>query len=80
MVVLIAPTSLGYAAFLCKMSNDRLKRTSDADFIEIVNKNFSVDNATGHEKILRLFMTECGDLYNDFMTKLPVIQHLWTPP
>ena len=33
MVGLISPTSLGYAAFLCEMSKDPLRMTSDADFI-----------------------------------------------
>ena len=60
MVDLIAPTSLGYAAFLCKMSKDQLKMTFDADFIEIMNKTFAMDNATGHRKIIQSFaMTKC---------------------
>ena len=36
MVDLLAPTSLGYTAFLCKMTKDQLKMTSDADFVEIM--------------------------------------------
>ena len=43
MVDLIAPTSFGYAALLSKMTKDQLKMTSDADFIEIVNKKFSME-------------------------------------
>ena len=57
MVELIAPSSLGYAAFLCKMTKDQLKMTSDEEFIELMNKKFAVDNATGHKKILQSYST-----------------------
>ena len=34
---------------------------SDEKFIEIVNKKFAVDNATGHDQILQSFaMTKCA--------------------
>ena len=59
-VELITPPLLGYAAFLCKMSNDQPLMTSDSEFIEIVNKKSAVDNATRHETILQSFaMTKC---------------------
>ena len=81
MVDLIASSSFGYAAFLCKMTKDQLKMTSDAEFIEIMNNKFSMDNATGNRKILQFFaMTKCAvqgfsrqnvETYiNDFMTKI----------
>ena len=49
MVELIVPSSLGYAAVLCKMTKDELKGTSNEEFSEIMNKKFAVDNATGHK-------------------------------
>ena len=55
LVELIALTSLGYAAFLCKMSENQLKMFSDADFIEIMNKKFAMDHATGCRKIPQSF-------------------------
>ena len=48
MMELIVPTSVGYAAVLCKMSKEQLKGLSNGDFIDIMYKKFSVDNATGH--------------------------------
>ena len=61
MTKLIAPTSLAYAAFLCKMGKDQLIMTPDEEFIEIMNKKFAVDNATGHKQILQSFaMTKCA--------------------
>ena len=81
MVELIAPTSLGYAAFLCKMNKETLLTTSDEEFSEIMNKKFAVDNATGHKKILQSFaMSKCTiqgfsrqnveSYINDYMTKI----------
>ena len=81
MVELIVPSSLGYAAYLCKMTKEELRGTSNEEFSEIMNKKFAVDNATGHKKILQSFaMTKCAiqgfsrqnvETYmNDFMTKI----------
>ena len=81
MVELIALTSLGYAAFLCYWSEVQLLMTLVEDFIEIVNKKFAVENATGHMIILQSFaMAKCSiqgfarhnvEIYiNVFMTKI----------
>ena len=40
MIELIAPTALGYPTFLRKLNIDKLKMTSDGEFIEIMNKKF----------------------------------------
>ena len=90
MVELIVPTSVGYAAVLCKMSKEQIKGLSNEDFIEFMYKKFSVDNATGHKKVLQSFaMTKCTiQGFYDRMWRLtlmtsrqnlPVILHLWTP-
>ena len=63
------------------MTKDQLKMTSDADFIEIMNKKLSMENAAGHKKTLQsVAMTKCAiqgflrqnvETYiNDFMTKI----------
>ena len=75
MVERIVPTSLGYAAYLCKMTTDELRGTSNEELSVIMNKKFAVDNATGHKKILQSFaMTKCAiQGFHDKMWRLTLM-------
>ena len=60
MVKLIAVTTRGYAAKICKTYTQNLLLMDNDEFKEFMSKKFGVDNATGHKQSLQsLAMKKC---------------------
>ena len=60
MVKHIFPTSMAFAAYTCKLDQNVLLMTSDAEFRDIMNKHFKIDTATGAKtKLQSLAMKKC---------------------